>query len=81
MWLSTDGVTFTATTAGPWDPRENAGIAGQLGTNNILVALGNTRNDESVDDIWLSTNAVRDTTHSHTVAQPRTANTPHTGTH
>jgi len=57
VWLSTDGVTFTATTAGPWDPRENAGIAGQLGTDNILVALGNTRNDNNVDDIWLSTNA------------------------
>ena len=56
VWLSTDGVTFTATTAGPWDPRENAGIAGQLGTDNILVALGNTRNDNLVDDIWLSTN-------------------------
>ena len=57
MWSSTDGTTFTLIGNAPFDPRENAGIAGQPGTDNILVALGNTRNDESVDDIWLSTNA------------------------
>lgn len=56
VYTSTDGITFTAAANGPWYPRENAGIAGQAGTNNILYALGNTQN-VSVDDIWLSTNA------------------------
>ena len=53
---SNGGSTFTAAANGPWTPRENAGIAGMPGTDNILIALGNTRNDESVDDIWFSTN-------------------------
>ena len=57
VFISTNGGTFTQTNAGPWDPRENAGIAGQAGTNNVLVALGNTKNDNDVDDIWLTTNA------------------------
>ena len=57
VWRSTDGLTFTRVGSGPWDPRENAGIAGQLGTDNILIALGNTKNDNNIDDIWLSSNA------------------------
>lgn len=56
VWISQDGATWSVSTAAaPFDARENAGIANIPGTGNIMVALGNTKNDVFVDDIWLST--------------------------
>ena len=56
VYFSSDATTFTLIGNAPFDPRENAGIANLPNSpNTILVALGNTRNDLFVDDIWLST--------------------------
>ena len=55
VYFSTDGASFSLVGAAPFDPRENAGIAGIPNSNQLLVALGNTRNDYFIDDIWIST--------------------------
>ena len=52
---SNGGQTFSVSATSPgFDARENAGIAGTPLGNTIIIALGNTKNDYFVDDIWVS---------------------------